>query len=473
MRGSSVRNVSALTSILCCMFYELGCGVAAASGQRRLSMSRGPGQDLSRQRRQLNQQDDLAQISGPGSLEHVLAVTSPVELQEAIENGVAHIEIQSHMALSTLPLRPLRQSALTAVLGGVPGTVLSIQGNCTQPPPEALLARAGLLPDSPDAAIAAKMRPLKPGQCLLLSDANVLYARNGRLWLSNVYIRMRTTERTRTAALHPSLISVTDAPSGRLYMTNVTLQGSSNFPSTGLYITSAAYIADSEFLNLGMSAASVRVLVKDATASFERCTFTNNSVPSPAAGVITTSLNAVAVRLQGCRFDSGPAAPRSLVDANGSAMFFSDKTQNVWRTAGVSRSEAEAGDAADVTPSQTEPLDAVPRTVLFLDDTDLWLQDVQLAVIGMPRVHPVDPANEGGLSVGVVAAIITVLLVPLLCLVLGILLWVRRRKRMAADAASAEYKRVNANGFSFHGSAISSAHAASAKHTTPRSSGHP
>ena len=76
-------------------------------------------------RRHLHQQDqtnDDASASG-----RVLAVSTAVELQEAIENGVAHIQIHSHMALSTLPLRPLRESTLTAVLGGVPSTVLSIE----------------------------------------------------------------------------------------------------------------------------------------------------------------------------------------------------------------------------------------------------------------------------------------------------------------------------------------------------------
>lgn len=65
--------------------------------------------------------------AGSGASEQVLAVFTPVELQQAIEDGVTHIEIQQHMALSTLPLRGLRNSELTAVLGGVPSSVLSIQ----------------------------------------------------------------------------------------------------------------------------------------------------------------------------------------------------------------------------------------------------------------------------------------------------------------------------------------------------------
>lgn len=62
-----------------------------------------------------------------GPAEEVLAVSTPVELQRAIENGSPHIQIRSHMALSALPLLPLTNSALTAVLGGIPSTVLSIQ----------------------------------------------------------------------------------------------------------------------------------------------------------------------------------------------------------------------------------------------------------------------------------------------------------------------------------------------------------
>lgn len=116
-----------------------------------------------------------------------------------------------------------------------------VQGNCTEPPSEALLSRAGLLPGSGGAASALPLRSLKPGQCLLLTDSSTLYARQGRLWLHNIYIRLRTTDRTRAADFDPALVSVTDAPMGQLYMTNVTLQGSATSPSTGMYITSAAY----------------------------------------------------------------------------------------------------------------------------------------------------------------------------------------------------------------------------------------
>lgn len=80
-------------------------------------------------RRRLHQAA-VASGDSPAS-EQVLAVFTPVELQEAIANGAPHIEIQQHMALSTLRLRALRNSELTAVLGGVPSTVLSIQVRCS------------------------------------------------------------------------------------------------------------------------------------------------------------------------------------------------------------------------------------------------------------------------------------------------------------------------------------------------------
>lgn len=66
-------------------------------------------------------QDDSA---GPP---RILTVFNPGELQDAIEDGVEHIEIQQHMALSTLRLRELRDSELTAVLGGVPRSTLTIK----------------------------------------------------------------------------------------------------------------------------------------------------------------------------------------------------------------------------------------------------------------------------------------------------------------------------------------------------------
>ena len=105
-----------------------------------------------------------------------------------------------------------------------------MQGNCTAPPPESLLAS---LPTTPP------LLPLLPGQCLLVSPVNVLAAR-GRLWLDNLYLR--TTGAAGVAAGEPQagsgsgdytdghaavqIVAVADSPGrGEVWMTGCTLQG--------------------------------------------------------------------------------------------------------------------------------------------------------------------------------------------------------------------------------------------------------
>lgn len=120
---------------------------------------------------------------------------------------------------------------------------LDVQGNCTEPPSQALLSRAGLAPGPGETSTAVPLIPLKPGQCLLLTDSSALYVRQGPLWVDNIYFRLRTTERTLSAEFEPALVSVTDGPTGQVYLTNVTLQGSNSAASTGLYVSSSAYSA--------------------------------------------------------------------------------------------------------------------------------------------------------------------------------------------------------------------------------------
>lgn len=53
------------------------------------------------------------------------------------------------------------------------------------------------------------------------------------------------------------------------------------------------------------------------------------------------------------------------------------------------------------------------------------------------RVQLVDSDKAGGLGTGILAIIIVVLLVPLVGLAAALVLWARRRTRMAADSDSA------------------------------------
>ena len=138
--------------------------------------------------------------------------------------------------------------------------------------------------------------------------------------------------------------------------------------------------ADCEFADLGIGVAPVRVLVQGAIASFERCTFRNNSVPSTSVGVITASVHAVALRLADCTF-SPPrtaATPRAVVDANGSALIFSDDSVGgVWLTEGAARSAGVDGGNSSGVLTAARPLSEQPRNVAFLTGEDAWLLSVQ------------------------------------------------------------------------------------------------
>lgn len=156
--------------------------------------------------------------------------------------------------------------------------------------------------------------------------------------------------------------------------------------------------ADCEFVDLGVDMAPVRVLVRGASASFLRCTFSDNSVPSTQVGVITTSVHAVAVRLEGCMFGGsgggafggGGGVPRSLVDANGSALIFSDPELDVWLTDEAAAVAGAALGSGNGTRRSTRPLADIPRNVTFLDASDAWLKSVQ-------EVNPATPAMPAAL----------------------------------------------------------------------------
>ena len=55
-----------------------------------------------------------------------------------------------------------------------------LQGNCTAPPSASFMAALSTGPP---------MLPRSPGQCVVESDAPVIYARHGSMLLDNVYIR--------------------------------------------------------------------------------------------------------------------------------------------------------------------------------------------------------------------------------------------------------------------------------------------
>jgi hypothetical protein len=63
------------------------------------------------------------------------------------------------------------------------------------------------------------LQPLQPGQCVIVTDMDLLQVHNGPLWLDNLYVRLRRSDRDDAPVL------VETDYQGQAYLTNVTLQG--------------------------------------------------------------------------------------------------------------------------------------------------------------------------------------------------------------------------------------------------------
>lgn len=75
---------------------------------------------------------------------------------------------------------------------------------------------------------------MRPSQCLIVTDIDLVTVKHRSVWLDNLYFRLRRTDQSRT----PLLVTV-DAP-GELYLTNVTMQGDSVGPCQALVSRSLA-----------------------------------------------------------------------------------------------------------------------------------------------------------------------------------------------------------------------------------------
>ena len=94
-----------------------------------------------------------------------------------------------------------------------------MQGNCTQPPP------AALLPGPPNGdAVVFPMLPLRQNQCLIVLN-QALMRTVARLWLDGLYVRVER-ERDFSAGVVAVWPGIDVAPERRgLWMTDVTIQG--------------------------------------------------------------------------------------------------------------------------------------------------------------------------------------------------------------------------------------------------------
>ena len=85
-----------------------------------------------------------------------------------------------------------------------------MQGNCDE----------SALPDLDLPPSHAPLRPLKPGQCLLLANNNLFEVNGTKLWIDNLHIRLTVARDDQFS----HLVEVRGA-SGELWMTNMSIQG--------------------------------------------------------------------------------------------------------------------------------------------------------------------------------------------------------------------------------------------------------
>jgi hypothetical protein len=82
----------------------------------------------------------------------------------------------------------------------------------------------------------APLKPLRSGQCLLVTDGDLFNIAAGSIWLDSLYIRLKSTERD----AYPSLVNVEEL--GLVWMTGVTMQGDGESECRGLNIRTSAFI---------------------------------------------------------------------------------------------------------------------------------------------------------------------------------------------------------------------------------------
>lgn len=106
-----------------------------------------------------------------------------------------------------------------------------MQGNCSG------------APDGDAFQLSGKpLLQLAEGQCLLVADDDALEVMHGRVWLDNLYLRVKRTSRNS----RPALLSVA-ALGGQLWLTRSVLQGDGSIESLQASVGLTATITNQVF----------------------------------------------------------------------------------------------------------------------------------------------------------------------------------------------------------------------------------
>ena len=93
-----------------------------------------------------------------------------------------------------------------------------MQGNCL----------AAAAPEFVPISDAAPLRPMLPGQCLVVADHDVIVMKNAKIWVDNLFVRLAHDTDTAVGGLQSDVDNFMwlQGDTMQLFMTNVTLQGS-------------------------------------------------------------------------------------------------------------------------------------------------------------------------------------------------------------------------------------------------------
>lgn len=264
-------------------------------------------------------------------------VTTPEQLLEAVQRGDEHIEVQKHLDLTGLAMQNCG-GGVNCILGAVPATVKTIRGDCNEDPtvwpPEG----------------TAVLREFLPQQCMLLADVDLLKVVDSNLWVDQLYIRFKRSDRqpaTVTALAKGQFFHFLEVQgdNAQVWITSTTLQGDGTaetdcfFCGLAVWNNADVFVGGCTFADfVGDHAAGVS---DGATLSFVDTYFRHNHLTPlyteddeshlsvVIADVGFSGLGSTAIRLEKCIFDrntpvTAPTLLAASPNATQKALFYSD-----------------------------------------------------------------------------------------------------------------------------------------------------
>eukprot|EP00892_Ulva_mutabilis_P002164 jgi/Ulvmu1/11949/UM082_0028.1 len=413
-------------------------------------------------------------------------VTSPRQLEDAILQGRQHIVVTAHLDMTAMPLRDT-SICLDGCESPLPEIreAMSIRGKCESPPDDNDLA---VLTRTPG---AVQMVPVQAGQCVIITNEDLLPILSFRFWLDNVYLRaVYHNVPNDRAYQYISLLGL--APmrwplrgEGKRYVTRTTFQGDGTGPTVGIWADENVYVENCTFVNLGGDGTDVEacadctgaINVNNAFVSVTHSTF-YDPVSLPATSYIRAWDNS-SVLLTKNNYAAVPGVTESFFYARDNSTVYSDDA--------TIRVRSEEGPPQPPTPAAQAPATLPGTNLGFLAATDPWLVNTVASLnqtLPANEAHPApqdpvpeleiaaeeplsalqsatpvstdevagapgDDDDDGLPTSAIIAIIVPAVLVILICLVACCVLR-RQKKRKAAAAAKEAAAGVPVGGMAGH-----------------------